>query len=59
MTFHIATKHTSRSCRYCDNDIFIGAAYWTLNKSGSAVVCESCVNLVKWYLMINLIISER
>ena len=52
MTFHISTKHTDRRCRCCKHNLFIGCGFYSLGRE--RFVCEGCVNLIKWYLLINL-----
>jgi hypothetical protein len=50
MSFHIATNHTNRKCKYCRHNLFIGCAFWNLGPD--KFICESCVNLMIAYLII-------
>jgi len=45
----IAKTHTSRHCRLCKIELYIGAGYYDLGKG--KYVCEHCVNLIMNYLI--------
>ena len=53
MTLSIATKHTSRVCRYCKTPIYIGCAYYDLGHG--KIKCDTCermvVLMIAWLLI--------
>lgn len=53
MTLSIATKHTSRVCRYCKTPIYIGCAYYELGHG--KIKCDTCermaILIIAWLLI--------
>ncbi len=50
----IAKTHTTRRCRLCKSNLYSGAGYYVINTSKGKYVCEHCVNLMFWYLVLCL-----
>ena len=50
----IAKTHTTRQCRLCKHNLYIGSGYYVINTNKGKYVCEHCVNLMFWYLVLCL-----
>jgi len=47
----IAKTHTTRRCRLCKSELYIGAGYYVINTNKGKYVCEECVDLIMSYLI--------
>ena len=50
----IAKTHTTRRCRLCKSELYSGSGYYVINTNKGKYVCEKCVELMFWYLVLCL-----
>ena len=50
----IAKTHTTRRCKLCKMNMIPNSGYYVINTNKGKYVCEECVELMFWYLVLCL-----
>ena len=50
----IAMRRTNRRCKLCKMNLIPNSGYYVINTNKGKYVCEKCVNLMFWYLVLCL-----